>query len=354
MRIRPAYLLLVFLTLFSCSREETRGPLGEGSVTIRFSIADLQPTRAVTPGTESVADGGAIYASAGVPDLVILIADGNGDIVKRYSGSSPVNGTLESLTEAEASVAFAGLSEGTYTVYAFGNTEGLWTMTTDPSDGSISMSGSDLMSLSTADEVEVLQFKAMDADVNPALQNGRLPVSAKASLRVSANSNGEVCLELLRCVAKVTAIIINNSGEEITLYDYSHSFAGMCPDRGYVVPHTSDSPEGTNAGNLTASPALPITIPHNGTHPYSWYVFPSTGPYTADIGFTLFKDNVGGTERTYTYSSLPVTNWKAVNIPALERNQHLVVETRLSKGLTVSFNFEVAEWNPISEEVHFD
>lgn len=350
-----------------------------GKVCISFSTVDLQTTKAETPGDGVVADGGGIYASAGVPDLVILIAnnitgDANyGNIVMKY----PTEGTRKSVSSTSATIEFdfAGKPAGEYIVYAFGNTEGLWPMTYDPSDDSINLSGSDLTSLTTAAQVEALKFRAQlrntvgwedgeyasanpKYDDGPAVQNARLPVSAKTAIHVSAGGNGDAYLELLRCVAKVTAVIKNNTGEALSLYNYKHTVHGINPTSGYVIPHDADVTG--SAGNLLSNPclkydspdlAIPITI--EGSQAYDWYVFPSDGPsYTICIQFTLNKGGVG--EKTYTYNSLPVTNWRAEDITALGRNQHLTITTRISKGVTVSFNFEVNEWTPHTESVLFE
>lgn len=352
-----AYGFLALLTLFSCRREETT-EFG-GTLSIRFSTVGLQETKATTPGDGTVDDGGGIYVDGeGVPDLVILIANsitGHGDygkIVQKY----PTVGTLQSSSSTEAVIKFdfSALPAGEYTVYAFGNTEGLWDMTTDGED---TYSGATLTNLTTAAQVEALHFKPIDTAEGAGLQEGRLPVTAKASLTVSAGKNGEAYLELLRCVAKVTAIIVNNTGEAMNLYDYHHTVYGISPDEGYVIPHEEDV-TGT-PGNLVADPCTKygnpdffIPISASGSLPYNWYVFPSTGPYTIDIRFTLNKGGEG--EKTYTYTDLPVTNWRAEDIPALGRNQHLTVTTRISKGLTVSFNFEVNEWTEHTASVEFD
>ena len=320
-------------------------------------------------------------ASAPV-DLVILIADMKtgsatyGNIIATYPASTReeagvvVTGTIKSQSPVDAVVKFnfTGFDYGDadswdYMVYAFGNTDGLWTMTTDPENPGIALSASDLVELTTADDVEALQFTAQTRnteawDDGALLQSsGRLPVSAKASLTVSSGKNGEAYLELLRCVAKVTAKIINNTGDVLSLCDYTHVVKGINPDTGWVIPHENDV-IGT-AGNLVANPNakyspadVRIPITSEGSREYDWYVFPSTGPYTIDIQFTLNKGEGG--EKTYTYLNLPVTNWRDVSIPALARNQHLVVTTRISRGLTVSFNFDVESWTGHTASVEFD
>lgn len=335
----------------------------EGDVTIRFTTGGLQHTKSVA---DSVADGRHLYAdNNGVPDLIILIAAGDGSIVKRYDGAYPLRsqGVLESetLTDTEAAVSFnfSGDTAGVYRVYAFGNTRGLWSMTTD---GENTISADDLSNasvISSADQLEALAFRPLALNTDPTRQNGRLPLSAKGTLEVKSNKNGDAHLELLRCVSKVTARIINNTGAAMELYNYNHKVYGICPDRGYVLPHDPDAPGGTNTGYLEADPCTKygnpdfyVPISSEGSQDYDWYVFPSTGPYTIDVTFTLFKGEEN--EHTYTYNGLAVTNWKAENIPALRRNQHLIVETRISKGLTVSFNFIVADWVQREESVQFD
>ena len=323
-------------------------------------------------------------------DLVILIADNQvgsptrGNIVATYPSSGRdgvVTGVIKSQSTVDAVLSFTISGKGQdwdYTVYAFGNTAGLWEMTTDGSD---TYSGATLTTLTTAAQVEALKFKAQTrnnaewepsdasddtnedgvSDTYAALSNsqkyddgvllgagGRLPVSAKASLTVSAGGNGDAYLELLRCVAKVTARIINNTGYPLNLYDYKHTVHSINPDQGWVIPHDNDV-TGT-AANLLANPcakynndSMYVPVSAEGSKEYNWYVFPSTGTYSLCLQFTLDKNNPSK-KKTYSYTNLPITNWRAQNIPALARNQHLTVTTRISKGLTVSFNFEVVSW----------
>lgn len=366
------------LGLLSCTQEQQ--VQHGGIISIRLATGGLQATKADTPGDGVVADGGGIYLDgSNNPDLVILIANNSsGDIVATYPGSGRigvVNGicTDRSSTDAVLSFDFTTKDAGEYTVYAFGNTEGLWAMTYDPSDASISLSGSQLTTLTSASQVEALRFVAQtrnthgwedsghedDWDDGAALRNGRLPVSAKAPLSVSAGKNGEAYLELLRCVAKVTAIIQNNTGEAMSLYNYKHTVHNINPNTGYVIPHENDFIGAP--GNLVANPCskynlpdMTIPISTEGSQAYDWYVFPSEGPFNICITFTLFKNNVGGTEKAYTYKNLPVTDWRANDILTLARNQHLTVTTRISKGLTVSFNFQVTPWEENTATVEFD
>lgn len=372
-----AYLggLLALLTFFSCVREEMEEPVPQygGTVSIRLSTAALQQTKTTTPGDGTVGDGGGIYLDgSGNPDLIILIANSDGDIVITYpnSGRSGIpygelDGTATA-TEATLKFNFTSLIAGAYTVYAIGNTEGLWPMT----DGTNTYStGSALLSIATAAQVEALRFVDQERNTigwedahydDPGVKtwddgltvlNGRIPLSAKASMTVSAGKNGEAYLELLRCVAKVTAIIRNNTTTALDLTHYRHTVHGINPSSGYVIPRETEDYCGT-VGNLLQYPEKkyvptpyanpndvpPIHINVTGSDAYSWYVFPSQGPYKICIGFTT-----GGTD--HSYFKLPITNWRQEDIPELRRNQHLIVTTRLSEGKTVSFNFTVNDWD---------
>ena len=236
------------------------------------------------------------------------------------------------------------------------------------------LSGAQLTTITTAAQIEALRFKAQPRNIEAwdhgaLVQNSRLPVAAKASLAVSSRYNGEARLELIRCVAKVTAYFINNLGEGVDLYDYIHTIYRLNPTTGYVFqrPNPEDNFLG-EAGMLVANPCarlhdenMAIHLTASGSQDYNWYVFPCDGPFRLDLSFTLYKGHPDPedpddpyTERAYTYTNLPVTNWRAENIVHLRRNQHLTITTRLSKGVQVSFNFEVADWTEHTASVTFD
>lgn len=339
--------MALLVCLLACSKRA-----GEGSVvTLSFYTGALE-TRTVTPGDGDVADGGGIYRDGGGnPDLIILIVDAtSGTIVKRY----PVDGDLlsSSATEAKIAFSFADKAAGNYYVYAFGNAQGLWPMIKegdDDTDDTKILTVSDLTDPAKVPNrtvLEALRFKKLDSDVAPELINGRMPLSAKGELVVSAGKNGQVRLELLRCIAKVTAEFINNTGEDLDLSNYSNKIVNICPDRGYVIKHPAVSPESASMGNLEAT-VFEHNMLHEGSISRSWYVFPSMGPFTCNISFTA-----NGTD--YNFPDLPVTDSKRVDIPCLYRNQQLHIVTRISKGFKVSFNFEVADWDDVTADIQFD
>ena len=350
--------LFVILTAVSCvGVDPAAKSVGCCEMQLSFITGVLQ-TKGV-PGDGDVSDGGGIYINSGVPDLVILIVNSSNSVVGVYPDPFPdsgVDSSLESGSDATSMrVKFTGLDEGTYSVYAFANTGGYW--------GMVGQGGSTakdyLAGLDSKSAIESLRFSDLfptipasacpNDDDNPPVM---LPLSAKGTVSVSSLHTGEVTLEMKRCVAKVTAEFINNTTEALTLYDYPHTIVGMCPNSGFVIEGSPDYPEGTLAGNILAEESS-FEIPATGSVSKSWYVFPSSGPYTCNIGFTLFKGD--SAEHEYTYSNLPVHDDHAVSIPSLARNRHLHIVTKISKGTTVSFNFEVSGWGePTEEQVLFD
>ena len=337
----------LLLCLLSCSKRTEGG----SEVTLSFYTGAIE-TRATTPGDGLVADGGGIYRDGGGnPDLIILIADANGDIVKRYPGDGELKSS--SATEAKVAFSFADKDAGNYYVYAFGNAQGLWPMIKEgdsDDDESKIISVDDLTNIGkvpTRYVLEELRFRKLAHDVAPELINGRMPLSAKGELEVTEGKNGQVRLELLRCIAKVTAEFINNSGEDLVLSNYSNTIVNICPDCGYIIKHPAVSPGTAIMGDLEATVDGPDTLEHDAVITASWYVFPSEGPFTCAISFTANGNY-------YDFPDLPVTDNKRVDIPCLYRNQQLYIVTRISKGFKVSFNFEVADWEEVTAEVQFD
>ena len=327
--------------MVACTRQE----LPEGTLRLVFATG-VPETKAVV-GDGNVADGGGIYidSNTNTPDLVILIANHSGDIVATYpNGTGELEGTP---LATSVSISFKGLSAGDYTVYAFGNTNGFWTM----------KSGNDVVSnltaLTSVSQVENLQFQPQgtDEDAHHCLKvlQGRLPLSAKGAVTLEASGNGKIELPLLRCVAKITARFENQFGSDLTLYHFSNTMKKMRPTAGYVVPHVNDFPvDPADASDLTSSETN-LSISDGEAYEESWYVFPSIGPYTCDV---QFSQTDGGD--LLQYLNLPIHDDHARDITKLDRNQHLTITTRISAGKKVSFNFEVSDWDKKTERITFN
>ncbi len=331
--------ILALVAFVSCSKKETGTAIPSGKITVGFRTGDVS-TKA---GDGNVADGGGIAFDNGLPDLIILVADSRGELVRKY----PENGILQQgATPTEMAVTFTGLDEGTYMVYAFANTLGLWDMASGGSDVS------NITSLTSASQLQALQFKPVSGSTARVLRNGRLPLSAEGQASVSEQGNGEVSLEMIRCVAKVSLELENNTGESLELDGLDFSIKGINPDRGYVLPiYLPDIPSGTVYGILDGTPGDDIVIEDGSSVTFGYLVFPGEAPdsrYLMDVEFTA--NSAAAPSR---FTDLPVHDDHGVNIASLERNNHLHIVTKISKG-NVSFNFETAEWAEKTEEVVFD
>ena len=348
---------LALLAGAGCTRIEH--PVGQ--VTLSFATG-IPGTRAGEDDLATrIADGRAIAIDAGAPDLVVLIANAGGTVVARYPDVDPDDTELDfdPSDPTRASITFrqSSLTEGSYTVYAFANTQGLWAFT----DGTDSYTAASLTGIGTQAVLDALYFTPMTFDPandvypNPTLQGARLPLTAKGQLSVSARGNGEVSLDLLRCVAQVDTEFRNDYVTDLSLSNLAVTFHHLNPATGYVLPHTPDFPAGAQDGNLIQT-RNSITIPTRESGHLTSLAFPSEAPegkYTCDVSFDFDADQ-DGTPETYTYTDLEVQDNRAVRITSLSRNQSLHILIRISRGQTVSFNFSLEDWVPLTETVLFE
>ena len=318
----------------------------KGSVVVTFSTAELM--------TRTAADGDGIafdhIGDIDVPDLFIAIANYSGNIVATYPGTNTV--LLES-SATQVSVRFtktlssADWTSGDYTVYAVANTklansnDGVWGAT----------SNSQWSAYTTASALDALCFSALSSSDLPTVTD-RMPISAKGTLSVNEFGNGQVELELLRCVEKIGFKFKNETGQALTLTDCMVTIKSISPTQGYVFPRANDA-AGTARDltliNSTLSIAEGVTTDLYG----NLLVFPSVAP-SQTVGSRYFCDiefKINNEQKSFT--DLPIHDKQSQDILALGRNQYLQIETRINKGLDVSFSFVVDDWNEKSEEILF-
>lgn len=344
MNIRKALILLMSaLTLAAGTGCTKQGLRRESSVVLTFSTGELL-TRA---GDEDVADGGGIAFDNGKPDLFIAIANYSGTVVATYCGED-VTDKVERLTPSSAtqiSIRFKDIANsGDYTVYAMANTaDGLWGAPANSSAWEV---------INNASDLDALMFTALTGSTLPSVTD-RMPLSAKGTLHVNEGLNGQVELELLRCVAKVGFKFKNETNENLTLEGCNVTLKGINPTQGYLFPQTEDA-TGTARDLVLISSTLD-PIPSGATTGLygDLLVFPSIAPtqsvgsrYLCNISFT-----VGGQSKSFT--DLPIHDKQSRDIPSLGRNQYLQIETRINKGNNVSFNFEVLDWDEKTEDIYF-
>jgi len=309
----------------------TRVQQPTGTVTLTFSTEDIK-TKA---GDGVVADGGGIYCESNTPDLVIMLFDTNGDLTAQY----PSGGSLTYYPDTCAIVQFTGISSGEYDVYAVANIA--------DTEGNLTHGISDWTVVTKA-QMDALTFTELTSPATPTVST-RMPLSAKGTITVNDSGNGQADLDLLRCVAKVGLTFNNLTGTDLALTNCSVTLTEMNPTTGYLFEPEGDDSAGT-LNTLTLTSATAIDIASAGTGAISpLYVFPSVpsaGYYSCSISFTVNDEDK-------SFSGLPVHNNKSQNITALERNQYLKIETRISNKTEISFNFEVLDWTPKTETVVF-
>ena len=377
--------LLSAVLLFGAACRRIEEP-GHGVVTLTFRVGE-PATRAETPGDGNVADGGGIYCTKSgdvvTPDLVILIMDENGAVKKRYpdDGSLGVDdyGTViesdyDSGHATTLSVAFKFTEVGSFSVYAVANLG---------SDGNLDNLSTLLSGVSSASALDNMQLGY--SGTAPSV-GSRMPLSATGTLQVAKGLydkyNGLVELEMLRCVNKVQMTFKNLTGELLTLTDCTVTFKDMNTQKAWLFPRNPDFVElgdtspadnkDDNYGNyatVSADMADLSNIPavdnlatadvderERDAFASPLLFFPSVAPkqtspstgnrYLCDISF-----KVNDVQKTFT--NLPIHDEYTQDILALKRNQYLQIETTISKGVNVSFNFYVKDWTPHNPTVIF-
>lgn len=325
--------ILVFTAGMGCTKRDTPR---DSSVTLSFAVGQAE-----TRAAEDLADGGEIrLVSANEPDLFIAIVNYSGEIVARFPAVVENESECLEANASQVTVRFNKITNsGSYTVYAVANQSGLWSM------------NSTLGAASDRSDLEALLFNETPSTPNP--ENDEvMPLSAVGTLMVKESLTGQADLDLLRCVAKVGFRFKNDTGSELTLTNCIVTIHEINPSQGYLFVHTPDA-VGV-AGNLSLNRSSITIAKDSSSDMYDMStVYPSLAPsqtignrYLCDISF-----EVGGELKSFT--DLPIHDNKSQDIQALKRNQYLQIETRISRGLDISFNFEVMDWTSHSEDVLF-
>ena len=344
-------LVLSVLTLVAGPGCTKKPQPGHGTVILTLSTGNIvTKTGEPTP----VADGAAIafdgVAPNQTPDLFIAIANSQGTIVATYPDNpnlSTSSALMENANATQLSVKFTDFeNNGEFTVYAVANTAGgVWGAPADAAAWKAKTSASAL---------DELTFTALEGNniysVNP--ETGRMPLSAKGTLSVNEGLNGHADIELLRCVAKVAFKFKNETGEPLTLNGCTVSIEDINPTKGFIFPQTNDVTGTARDLTLIQSETL-VDIGASTDFYGDMLVFPSVAPaqtvgsrYLCNISFT-----VGGQFKSFT--DLPIHDRQSHDITSLGRNQYLQIETRINRGLDVSFNFVVDDWNENTEDIIF-
>lgn len=381
MRIRTHIALLLFLAAFAgsaCSHEEV--PAG-GQISFSFSIEDLA-TRA-TPGDGNAADGGGIRILTDDsdpehpvyrPDLVIVLANNKDKVVLSYPEDGECSTSFDSADTpiTMTTITFDNPGTGNYSVYAVANTGWIKTSVDDPKTNPYLFGPLDS---ETGAELDAL-FMTRTGEMS-FTGDHPMPLSAKGTVSVNINGNGQVNLELKRTVARVSLEFENKTGAPLTLYDCSITLHQMNPLKGWLFSKNTDyfTRGGSDQDDLTLCDNEKIVFTTSKYKLDPKLVFPSIAPtqteggrmYLCDISFTIRypkedvdydeDDSETYTTTTYNNTNLPVQNLSTFeNIQALSRNHDLNILTEIHKRDgedDITFNFTVSGWTERTETVTF-
>lgn len=313
--------------------------------------------------SDDIADGSAIIVNgSGEPDLVIGIANsaGNlvawwpddfwGDMATGYSSECKTDNT----DETKSTIYFTGPERGSYTVFAVANTAGLPSTITA------------LHSARTISALEEIELTVASGEPN---FGATMPLTARGALSVNSSGNGQIDLELLRPVARISITFINQTDGAVDIHDCEVTLEDLNPSRGFLFEQDPDYVTGYGR-DLTITGTDPLVFTNNRSTLPIKTVFPSTAPsrlvgsrYFLNVHFRVTKknqvydENDPDTYSKYDFEDLPIHDNRSRDIPNILRNQHLKIETRITKRAEehdYSFNFEVQDWYEKEEYVTFD
>ena len=354
--------LAAVILLFTASCQEKDPVLTEsGRISVTIASGNIV-TRSLS---DDIADGSAIIVDgvSGEPDLVIGIANsaGNlvawwpddfwGDMATGYSSECKTDNT----DETKSTIYFTGPERGSYTVFAVANTAGL------PASAFTALQSA--TTISALEEIE-LTVASGEPDFGDTM-----PLTARGALSVNSSGNGQIDLNLLRPVARISITFINQTDGAVDIHDCRVTLEDLNPSRGFLFEQDPDYVTGYDR-DLTITGADPLVFTNNRSTLPVKTVFPSTAParlvgsrYFLNVHFRVTKKNQvynandPDTYSEYDFEDLPIHDNRSRDIPNILRNQHLKIETRITKRAEehdYSFNFEVQDWYEKEEYVTFD
>ena len=358
--LNAAFVAVILLVTGSCSEKEPV-QMERGRISVSIASGKIL-TRALS---DDIADGSAIIVDGvrGEPDLVLAIANSAGNIIAwwpdNYWGSMETGYTSECRTdktdETKSTIYFTGPTRGSYTVFAVANTAGLDATTI-----------TNLRAATTVSALEALQLTVASGEPD---FGATMPLTARGALSVNSWGNGQIDLSLLRPVARISLTFVNQTDGEVDIHDCEVTFENLNPSRGFLFEQEPDYVTGYDR-DLTVNGTNPLVFTDGKSTLPVKTVFPSTAParlvgsrYFINVHFRVTKQGAtynaldSDTYTEYDFEDLPIHDSRSRDIPSILRNQHLKIETRITKRAAehdYSFNFEVQDWYEKEEYVTFD
>ncbi|MBP5496993.1 MAG: hypothetical protein J6X98_07475, partial [Bacteroidales bacterium] len=248
--LNAAFAAVILLLTGSCSEKE---PVQTERGRISVSIASGKIiTRSLS---DDIADGSAIKVDGvtGEPDLVLAIANSAGNLVAwwpdDYWGSMAAGFTSECQTdntdETKSTIYFTGPSRGSYTVFAVANTAGL--------------DASTITALQSATTITALEALQLTVDSGEPNFGSTMPLTARGTLSVNTWGNGQIDLNLLRPVARISLTFVNQTDSAVDIHDCEVTFEDLNPSRGFLFEQEPDYVTGYDR-DLTVNGANPLVF----------------------------------------------------------------------------------------------
>ena len=358
--LNAALAAAILLFTGSCSEKEP-AQMERGRISVSITSGKIL-TRSVS---DDIADGSAIIVDgvSGEPDLALAIANSAGNLIawwpEDYWGSMAAGFTSECQTdntdETKSTIYFTGPSRGSYTVFAVANTAGL--------------DASTITALQSATTITALEALQLTVDSGEPNFGSTMPLTARGTLSVNTWGNGQIDLNLLRPVARISLTFVNQTDGAVDIHDCEVTFEDLNPSRGFLFEQEPDYVTGYDR-DLTVNGANPLVFTDGKSTLPVKTVFPSTAParlvgsrYFINVHFRVTKQDAvynaldAGTYTEYDFEDLPIHDSRSMDIPSILRNQHLKIETRITKRAAehdYSFNFEVQDWYEKEEYITFD
>ena len=356
-----AAIAAVILLLTASCKDKDSVQTERGRISVSIASGDIA-TRTLA---EDIADGSAIKIDgvSGKPELVIGIANSEGTLVAwwpdNFWGAMETGYSSECQTdktdETKSTIYFTGPGKGTYTVFAVANTSGL--------------NESTITALQSATTISALEAIQLTVDSGEPNFGATMPLTARGTLSVNNWGNGQIDLKLLRPVARISMTFINQTDGAVDIHNCEVTLEDLNPSRGFLFEQDPDYVTGYDR-DLTITGANPLVFTNNRSTLPVKTVFPSTAPvrqvgsrYFLNVRFRVTKKDTeynGSDSDTYSeyyFEDLPIHDNRSRDIPSILRNQHLKIETRITKRADehdYSFNFEVQDWYEKVEYLTFD
>ena len=349
MRLKLNILLITLLALFSCAKESGErvdyGP-ETGNLYVRFDVSDMTLPQIVGVKEDNEDEGHVLLEDGVMREGRMWLVDKDDNVV--------VFRKMEDSNSNSMQQTFTNVKRGKYKLYI------LFNSTDTGLDG--------FKEGSKFDKKKCLAKIESGASPEYTVESG-VPCSIVKDVAIAAGKN-YVDVSLLRCVGRLTVVVLNNI-HDCKLAIGGIGLSAVNPSTGYYFPQSDGSvPDYTNLAfhDLASMVVLP---PSKNKIIFDRYIY-ETKDIPEGLSFRLFGAVYGGTKEP-TISGNSFVNPDAVLpngeikinyiddygvsklLTRIKRNEHVTVSINVSYDREyMQFDFEVKAWETINNTTTFD